>query len=215
MGGDSTKYLGGDCTLHSVSSVGGSIEAKESDGSPDIVNMVTLQVDQTTGLQLTDLGSGVGKLACSTCAAGSASVQFTDTFDGTGSATVFTATGTPVTGSTIFVAYNGAVQTTSNWSVAGSNLTTSGFTAPTGSKITWAYYTTLPISNTQVQEDFTGNGSATDFVLTHTPITNGIAFTAENGLIQAMTIWSLIAPKTIRFTAAPINLATISVSYRY
>jgi hypothetical protein len=154
----------------------------------------------------TDIVGGIG--------GGAAPIQVTDNFVATGSTPTFTASATPVVGSTIYAAYNGAIQAIANWSVSGSDLTF-GFTPPTDSQIVWAYCTSFPSSNVQTQEDFTGDDTTTDFVLSHTPVTNGLAFVAYNGAVQATANWSLITPGTIRFGTAPIAGAGISVGYRY
>jgi hypothetical protein len=120
-----------------------------------------------------------------------------------------------VSGGTIAVTLNGAIQApTTDYSVSGSVLTM--VVAPiTGAKLCWIYFTTMPATQTQTIEYFTGDGSTTDFVLVHTPAPDGLTLVALAGPVADSTQWSLIAPKTIRFTVAPLSGDSIVVSYRY
>ncbi len=134
-----------------------------------------------------------------------------DSFSCNSSTTAWSASGTPVSGGTLYVARDGAVAATSYYSVSGTTLTVTPACA-TGSVLTWGYYTTAPSGSTPLREQFTAAGG-TDFTLAHTPST--ISDVDRDGIVQASTAWSLISPATVRFTSAPASGAIIGVAYTW
>lgn len=133
-----------------------------------------------------------------------------DDFDGDGVTVAFTASSGVA--SSIGLWINGNVQPTTAYSISVNTVTF--VAAPiTGDKITWLYFTSSPSSQTPIQEDFTGDGVTTDFVLAHTPVTGSTQVFAE--LLLAKTAWSIVAPATVRFVTAPIDQTRIGIIYRY
>ncbi len=207
-----SKYLREDCTF-ATPTFSSSIEVKDPSGSPDVTGVSILRFDGTTGLALTDNGSGTATIACTTCAGASATAYKTDTYTGDNSTTVFTLTSAPVTNGVAVVAEDGLSVPTSGWSLSGSNVTMT--TAPfTGALLTVGYYTSRPSTSTKIQEDYTGSGS-TDLTLSHTPIADGVLWVAINGLIQQQTAWTIVAGTTLRLSAALPTGDTASIVYSY
>lgn len=142
---------------------------------------------------------------------GGSGVIQTDRWDGDDSTTTFVATSTVETNGTLYVALNGIIQDPDTYTITINTLETL-FTPASTDSISWAYYTTIPETITLATESFTGVAE-TDFELTNTPISGGVLYVAVDGVISSPTNWSVIAPKTIRFTSE--QTAEIIIGYAY
>ena len=140
-----------------------------------------------------------------------AGVQRMDSFDCGVGQVAFTASGTPISGCTTFVALNGSIMKVADYGVSGSTLTLG--TAPgVGNTVTWGYFTTAMTTGTVSIESFTGAGS-TDFTLGHTP--TFILLVALEGLVQPTTAYSIIGSTTLRFASLPGTGAIINITYLF
>lgn len=214
-GGGTTAFLRADCTF-AVPGAGATIEVKQIGGvsPPDYTGVSVLEVDQASGLILTQPnGAGTARIVCSSCGGGGSAAQKEDDFAGDGSTTAFTASSTPASGGTIAVTLNGLTEITSAYSVSGSTLTM-GSAPLSGATLSWIYFTTIPSSQTPIQEDFTATAAQTDFVLAHTPV-SGTTMVYSGGLFQPLANYSIVSGSTVRFGAGQLSGQKISVIYRY
>jgi hypothetical protein len=208
-----TKFLREDASWQ-VPTFNSSIEVKEVDGSPDATAVSVLRFNQADGFSVTDNGSGIATVACASCSGGGATAAKQDTFSGDGSTQDFTLTATPATNGVIYVALNGLPQPkTTAWTISGSIV--SMVTAPiTGAMLTVGYFTSLPLTVTHTQDDWTGSGG-TDFTLTHAPATNGMLVVALRGLIQPQSSWTIVGGTTLRMSSPVTTGDILTASYNY
>jgi hypothetical protein len=87
---------------------------------------------------------------------------------------------------------------------------TADSTQATGIK--WAAATSVTGTTAGQQDQFTGDGVTTVFVLSGSPVANGIIYVSLNGLPQPTTAWSA-SGSNITMVAAPISGALLAVGY--
>jgi hypothetical protein len=128
-------------------------------------------------------------------------------FVATSGQTAFSLSGTP--SGAVLALLEGIPQAASFGSASGSTYTAaSGQTV--GANVSFVYYTTAPTGQTPTVESFSGDGVTTDFALAHVPAVGGLLLVAA-GPVLAPAAYSLIAPQTIRISAAPA--VTVVVFY--
>lgn len=135
-----------------------------------------------------------------------------DTFNGNGSNTIFTLSVSTSTDKT-FVYLNGVLQTpTTDYSVTGTTLT---FVAapPSDNVIEVRSFDIPSVADLTVTSDnFTGNGSNTQFTLTTSQSSNETSLVFLNGVAQVPTADYSITGSTLTFTAAPAAATNIQVT---
>jgi len=167
----------------------------------------------TAGKVLT--ANGTGGIYWGDAASGGGSGDLTiisDTFNGNGSNTVFTLSVTTTTDKT-FVYLNGVLQTpTTDYSVANTTLTF--ITAPPSDNVIEVRTFDIPsvADLTVTSDNFTGNGSNTQFTLTTSLSSDQTSLVFLNGVAQVPTTDYTISGSTLTFTAAPANGTNIQVT---
>jgi hypothetical protein len=135
-----------------------------------------------------------------------------DTFNGNGSNTQFTLSVTTQTNKT-FVYLNGVLQApTTDYSVA-NNILTFATAPPSDNAIEVRTFDIPSVADLTVTSDnFTGNGSNTQFTLTTSLSSDQTSLVFLNGVAQVPTTDYTISGSTLTFTAAPANGTNIQVT---
>ena len=167
----------------------------------------------TAGKVLTS--NGTGGIYWGDASSGGAGGDLTiisDTFNGNGSNTVYTLSVSASTDKT-FVYLNGVLQApTTDYSVTGTTLTF--VTAPPSDNVIEVRSFDIPsvADLTVTSDNFTGNGSNTQFTLTTSQSSNETSLVFLNGVAQVPTTDYSISGSTLTFTAAPANATNIQVT---
>ena len=143
-------------------------------------------------------------------------VSNVDTFTGNGSTVAFTLTQTPYNTNSTIVNINGAVQQKSTYSLSGNVVTlTEAPRSGANIEITTLYNAggsgTITGALVSTTDTFTGNGSATAYTLTVSPISTNYVFVNIDGVQQQRANYSLIG-STLTFTTAPPNTSKIEIT---
>jgi hypothetical protein len=143
-------------------------------------------------------------------------VSNVDTFTGNGSTVAFTLTQTPYNTNSTIVNINGAVQQKSTYSLSGNVVTlTEAPRSGANIEITTLYNAggsgTITGALVSTTDTFTGNGSATAYTLTVSPISTNYVFVNIDGVQQQRANYSLVG-STLTFTTAPPNTSKIEIT---
>lgn len=147
-----------------------------------------------------------------------------DTFTGSGTNTVFALTAAPTTGSTPVVTVNGVTAVLGvDYTISGQTLT---FTTavPSGAAVLVTYTktnatsgttttTTSGSSDSWTYDVFTGDGSATSYVLKAPPGNLAVLSVAVAGVVKTAGLDYLLSGQTLQFLAAPAAGAVVFVRY--
>ena len=139
-----------------------------------------------------------------------------DTFTGNGSTVAFTLTQTPYNINSTIVNINGATQQKSTYSLSGNIVTlTEAPRSGASIEITTLYNAggsgTITGALVSTTDTFTGNGSATAYTLTVSPISTNYVFVNIDGVQQQRANYSLVG-NTLTFTTAPPNTSKIEIT---
>ena len=132
----------------------------------------------------------------------------TDSFTANGSDTVFTSTLTILDENNTQVYVDGVYQSKNNYTTSGNNITFS--TAPGNGSIVEIVHIKASDVSTISGDQFTGNGSTTDFTLSNSITDENTTFVFMNGVYQEKSTYS-ISGTTLTFSTAPQNGYTIEV----
>ena len=132
----------------------------------------------------------------------------TDSFTANGSDTVFTSTLTILDENNTQVYVDGVYQSKNNYTTSGNNITFS--TAPGSGSIVEIVHIKASDVSTISGDQFTGNGSTTDFTLSNSITDENTTFVFMNGVYQEKSTYS-ISGTTLTFSTAPQNGYTIEV----
>src|SRR6056300_1039031 len=132
----------------------------------------------------------------------------TDSFTANGSDTVFTSTLTILDENNTQVYVDGVYQSKNNYTTSGNNITFS--TAPGSGSVVEIVHIKASDVSTISGDQFTGNGTTTDFTLSNSITDENTTFVFMNGVYQEKSTYS-ISGTTLAFSTAPQNGYTIEV----
>ena len=134
-----------------------------------------------------------------------------DTFTGDGSTTTFTLSVTPANEDAIMVFIDGAYQEKSDYVLTNNSLVLD--TAPLNNEKIAVHITTASVHDgtSAVNQQFTGDGSTTDFTLSQDPKSENNTHVYINGVYQQKTDYT-VTGTTLTFDTAPTNGDIIEVN---
>jgi len=139
------------------------------------------------------------------------SSKILDTFTGNGSATAYTLSVTPANEDALMVFIDGVYQEKGDYALSNAVLTLD--TAPASGEKLAVHITTASVHDgtSAVNQQFTGNGSATAYTLSQDPLSENNTHIYINGVYQQKTDYT-VSGTTLTFDTAPVSGDIIEVN---